>query len=263
MHVKRLSLIIAVVLVSMLTWWAARAWLVGVSPFTDYVGMILPAVMMIVLAAVVGISWLLLEHPLDRWAAILASWASFIIFFSPDIWYLSVLPVFAAFWYVGSRRIRHDIMEHTKVRIWSGLDRGVRMVLLGVYLMISLGFFLLPIGRTADVNLISKSVQGTVQSTYDSQLVQAQLNQLPRAQQTQVKQELTTQIDAQIHQWLGPLAPYLPPLLAFGFFLILWGFSFIFRELGLALAVPLFMILKSTGFVTVGEKDVKAEVITL
>ncbi|HTP57099.1 MAG TPA: hypothetical protein VMJ72_02385 [Candidatus Paceibacterota bacterium] len=263
MHVKRISLIVAVVVVSMLTWWAAHAWLTVFSPFTDYVGMIWPAVMMIVLAAVVGIAWLLLEHPLDRVAAILASWATFVIFFSPDIWYLSVLPVFVGFWYVGSRRIRHDIMDHTKIRVWSGLDRGVRLVLLGVYLMISLGFFLLPIGRTADVNLISQGIQGTVQSTYNSDLVKSQLTQLPPALQAQVKSELTTQIDTQIHQWLGPVAPYLPPLLAFGFFLILWGFSFIFRELGLALAVPLFAVLKKTGFVTVGEKDVKADVVTL
>ncbi|HUO75331.1 MAG TPA: hypothetical protein VMU12_00185 [Candidatus Paceibacterota bacterium] len=263
MHVKRISLIIAVVVVSMLTWWAASTWLSGPGPFTDYVGMIFPAVMIIVLSAVVGIAWLLLEHPLDRVAAILASWASFVIFFSPDVWYLSILPVFTGFWYIGSRRIQHDIMEHTKIRIWSGLDRGVRLVLLGVYLMISLGFFLMPIGHTADVNLISRGLQDSVKSSYSSQLVQSQLNQLPQSQQTQVETQLTKQIDTQVHQWLGPLAPYLPPLLAFGFFLILWGFSFIFRETGLALAVPLFALLKATGFVTVGEKDVKADVVTL
>lgn len=263
MHVKRIGIIITVVVVSMLTWWAARVWLSGLNPFTDYWSMIWPAVMITLQAAVIGLAWMLLEHPVDRLAAILASWATFILFFSPDVWYLSVLPVFVAFWYLGAHRIQHDIHERTKLRLSAGLDRGVRLVLLGAYLMISLGFFLLPIGRTADVKLISKGIQGTVQSTYSSGLVKSQLSQLPPSLQAQVKAELNTQIDAQVHQWLGPLGPYLPPLLAFGFFLILWGFSFIFREAALGLSAGIFAILKSTRFVTVGEKDVKADVVTL
>jgi hypothetical protein len=261
MHVKRISISVAVVVVSMLTWWVSRSWLNAGSPFTDYSGALWPAILLTLQAAVVGLAWMLLDRPLDRLAAILASWASFILFFTPNIWYVSALPVFVAFWYVGSRRIQHDIHERSKLRVWSGLDRGVRLVLLGSYLMISLGFFLLPVSKATDVNAISKGIQGTATSTYDSQLVKDQLGQLPQSQQTVVKEQLGSQIDAQVHRWLGPLGPYLPPILAFGLFLVLWGFSFIFRELGLALAVALFALLKATGFVTVGEKDVKAEVI--
>jgi hypothetical protein len=263
MHVKRISLIVAVIVVSMLTWWASHAWLSGPSPFSDYRAMVWPGVSVIVLAAVVGLAWMLLEHPLDRLAAILASWASFILFFKPDIWYLSVLPVFVALWYAGSRHIRADVRDHLKIRIWSGLSRGVRLVLLGAYLMISLGFYLLPVSKQTDVSTISRDIQGSVRSTYSSQLVESQLSQLPPSVQAQVKAELGSQIDRQVRRFLGPLAPFLPPLLAFGLFLVLWGLSFVFRDLGLALAVGLFAALKATGFVLVEQKQVPAEVVTL
>ena len=263
MNVKQISIIIAVAVMSVLTWWAARSWLAGMNPFTNYIAMVFPALVTSVLAGVTGLAWMLLERPMDRLAAILASWASYMVFFSPDIWYLAVLPIFVAFWYVGSRRIQHEIHERQKLRVWSGLDRGVRLVLLGIYVMISLGFYLLPISHTTNVTVISKGLQSAVQSTYGSGLVQSQLNQLPASEQAQVKGELSVQINAQVHQWLDPLEPYLPLFLTLGVFLVLWGFSVIFRILGLALAVGLFSLLESTGFVHVGVKDVKADVVTL
>ncbi len=260
---KRIAVIVTAVAVSVLTWWATHSWLTGINPFTDYGSMVWPAVMIILQAGIIGLAWMLLERPLDCLAAILASWALFVLFFSPDVWYISALPVFAAFWYIGSRRIQHDVHERSKLRLWSGLDRGVRLILLGTYLMISLGFYLLPVSRATDVSAISKGLQGSAQSTYNSDFVKSQLDQLPPSQQAQVRQEIGAQIDAQVRKWLGPLGPLLPPILAFGLFVTLWGFSFIFRELGLALSVALFAFLKKTGFVQVGEKDVKAEVLKM
>ena len=260
---KRIALIVAAATSTTLTWWASKAWLTTAHPFTELGMMVVPALAIILTAAVVCMAWVLLEGPWERVAAILASWASFIIFWRPDIWYVSALPLFVLFWYAGSRRVRHDVKERRVLRIRSCLDHGMRLVLLGIFLMISLGFYLLPENRTTDLNTVSTGVQKSLDAAYQNSVVQSQLAELPSAAQAQVRRDLAAQADSLVRKWLGPLAPYLPPLLAFVLFLSLWSVSFLFREAGLTVASLMFWGLKRTGFITVSEEQTKAEVIKL
>jgi hypothetical protein len=259
---KRIGMVLAVVASSAVTWKVAHVWLTGPDPFTDLTTMLWPAVAIMVQAAVVGLAWLLLEERVDRLAAILASWAAFILFWRPDVWYVSALVPFILFWYIGSRRIRHDIHERRTLRVWAGLDRGVRLVLLGVFLMISLGFYLLPTSAPS-VDSISKGVQDSLHSSYSSSLVQSQLQGIPQSTGVKAQEQLASQVDHYVRTWVGPLAPYLPPLLAFVLFLSLWGVSFLFRESGLALAALLFLLLRKVGFLRIVQEDQPVDVIRL
>lgn len=56
---------------------------------------------------------------------------------------------------------------------------------------------------------------------------------------------------------------YLPPVIAFGLFLVLWGLSFIFVYAGLLVAWLIFKLLKVTGFVKIETVEVPAERIDL
>lgn len=262
-HLKRISIISTVAVVSALTWWTAHAWLTVPGRFSDWHTWLLPAVMLTALTAVVALSWGLLERPGDRLAAILASWAVFVLFWPPNIWYISALPLFFLLWYEGSRRIRTDMGERHKVHMWSGLERGVRLILLAMYLMVSLGFYLLPTSRAADLKTVSSGIRSSLELSYGNPTIQSQLDQLPPAAQAQVKRDLLLQVDDAVHRWLGPFGPYVPPLLAFALFLTLWGMSFLFREAALLIAFLLFALLKATGFVRIEEKSVKAETLTL
>lgn len=260
---KRIGLIVAVAISSTLVWATTKPWLESPVAFSGYMVLVWPAIAVVFASALTGLAWMLLVRPVERIAAILASWASFIIFWKPDIWYVSVLPLFVLLWYESSRRIRNDVTDRHKVRVNISLGTGLTPLLLGTFLMISLGFYLLPAYHTVTPGRVSVGVQGWLEGAYSQPLIEQQLSQLPPSMQAQVKRDLAKSVDDWIIKILGPLGPFVPPLLAFALFLVLWSVSFIFREAAIWLGVLLFKILKTVGFIKVGEKDVKAEVIEL
>jgi len=261
--IKRIACITAVALTSTLVWATAKPWLESPFRFSGYSIVLWPALTFTLASAVTGLAWMLLESRMDRLAAILASWATFILFWRPDIWYLSMLPVFAGLWYLAARRIRVDVLDRHKVRVMNSLGTGMMPLMLGTCLMLSLGFYLLPAYHTVDARDVSVGLQSQIDTVYGNPLIEAQLSQLPDSMQAQVKSDLTKTVDGWVKRFLGPLGPYLPPLLAFGLFLVLWSFLFMFRELAIWLGALLFMALKATRFVSVQEQEVKAEVLVL
>lgn len=260
---KRIGLIIAVALSSTLVWATAKPWLESPVAFSGYMVLAWPAIAVVFASALTGLAWMLLVRPIERIATILASWVSFIFFWKPDIWYVSVLPLFVFLWYESSRRIRNDAGDRHKVRVSTSIGAGLTPLLLGTFLMISLGFYLLPAYHTVTPSRVSIGVQGWLEGAYNQPLVEQQLSQLPPSMQAQVKRDLAKSVDDWVKKVLGPLGPFVPPLLAFALFLVLWSVLFIFRELAIWLGVLLFMLFKAVRFIKVGEKDVKAEVITL
>ena len=262
---KRIAVIVAVIVCSTLTWWVSHAWLSGPHPFTDVSTYVWPTLALVLLGAVGMLACVFVDHWTDWLAFTLASWASFIIFWSPDIWYLTVLPVFVLYWYEAWRRTRNDLSDRRKVRMGATLGIGMKMLLLGTYLMVSLGFFLLPSTRNIDIGQISSNAKEQVNQAYDNPLVRSQLesDQFPTSFRQQAREDLLKRVDLFIRNWVGPLGPFIPPILAFVLFLSLWSVSFIFRELAIWLGIGLFALLKTTGFVRVEEADVKAEVIRL
>ncbi len=260
---KRIVLIVAIVICAALTWATAKPWLESPLRFSGWLRPFWPALSVTVLAAVAGVSFCLLQSRWDRLAAILASWAAFIVFWQPDIWYLSALPLFVLLWYESSRRIQDDMHDRRTVRINAALGRGVKLILLGAFLMVSVGFYLLPENRSADISTLSRGVQGSLDDAYDSKLVRGQLDELPVSLQAQFRNDIAQSVDEFFHNNLGRWSGYVPPFLAFALFLVLWSVSFILREVAIWLGVLLFKFLRVVKFIRIEEKEVKAEVITL
>jgi hypothetical protein len=263
MDIKRIALMAVVIVASALMWWSSHAWLTTEGRFADWKLFIWPALAVIVLGALVGLAWALLPSRLERFAVSTASWATLAVFFDPNIWYVSMLPIFLLLWLDASRRIQRETKERYKVRIRSIVGAGAKFILLGVFLLISLGFYLTPVGSSINVDTVSGSLQRTVDSSYGLPVIRDRLADLPPSLQGQFKRDMAVYVDEYAQQWLGPIASFLPPLLALALFLGLWGISGIMRELVLAVAAGLFMLLKSVGFVQIGEEDVTKEVLKL
>jgi hypothetical protein len=263
MDFKRIGTVLTVVILATLTWGATHEWLAGPHPFSDVMAMIRPAIALCVLAAVTGLAFAILSSRWDRWAIILASWATFIFFWPPDIWYVSALPLFVLFWHEAARRISDDLVDRRKVRISATLGRGVKLILLGAFLMVSVGFYLLPANREADLGVVSRGVQGALESAYDAPIVEQQLAELPPALQAQFRRDVAEYVDTAVQDWLGPYQGVVPPFLAFALFLALWSVSFVLKELAIWLGHGLLIILRLTKFVGIEERDVKAEKLVL
>lgn len=260
---KRGVIIVAVVLTATLVWATAKPWLESPVRFASYTILLWPSLALILASAVAGLAWMTLESPRDRLAAAVASWASFVLFWSPDIWYLTLLPIFVGLWHLSAQRTRTDLADRHTIRITTSLGAGLTPLMLGTFLMLSMGFYLLPANQEMSVSEVSQGIQEQVENAYDNPIVKSQFDQLPPAMRSQVKADLGKGIDQYVRRFLGPFEQLLPPLLAFGLFLVLWSVLFIYRELAIRCGAIVFWVLKRSGFLRIEEKAVKAEVIVL
>lgn len=263
MQHKRLILIGSVIFVSIVTWWSSYGWLSAEGKFADWHRYLLPLIFVIVYAAVAGLALALLDSRWDRIAVITSSWASFVIFFPPSVWYLSALPLFFLFWMDASRRSHQERTERSKIRTRSMVGAGTRFLLLGIFLMISLGFYSVRTDGSLTLTVISEGVQRQVDSAYETDFVQGRLADVPPSLQSQFRQDVANYVETFVDRWLGPIGPYLPPILALALFLGLWSTVGLVREPVLWLAAGLFWLMRRTGFVTVTEKQVSKEVVSL
>lgn len=239
---KRISLILSVIVSSTLTWAVAHLWLNNSARFSDFLVMLWPALTFIFAGAVTAVAFLLMDQWIDCVAATLASWAVFVFFFAPNIWYISVLPVFGAFWVIARHHIRADLTDRRTIRPSAILGQGMKSILLGSFLMVSLGFYLLPTPIT--ITSISRDIQRQAQAISGNPLVAPQVDQLVRS-------------------WLGPVKQFIPPILAFALFLTLWSINVLFRGPAIWLGDFIFRLLRRIGFVRIHEKSMTAEVLEL
>lgn len=239
MKYKRIAVVVAVILTSVLMWWAARAWLDQPAPFTDWRAMLFPALVAVLYGAVCGVALMLLDRWPERCAAMLGSWATFGIFWPGNAYYLSALPVFALAWFVASVHIKNDLADRRKVRVSATLAPGMKYILLAAFLMVSLGFYFTPHAQESSVASLSHSVQ------------------------VQVRQEFSVNAEQIIRTWLKPVSRWVPPILALALFVVLWSLNFIFREPAIWLGTGLFWLLHRIGFVRIEKKQIEFEVLSL
>ena len=263
MHTKRLVHMGAVFASSVLTWWTAHRWLSAEGQFSDWQLYLPPLLFAIVFGALAGLALALLRSRWDRIAVITSSWASFVIFFPASIWYISALPLFFFFWMDASRRSHDERLERNKIRVRNFIGVGAKLVLLGIFLMISLGFYSVRTEGGITLDAISRGVQRQVDVAYETQFVQEQLSDVPPSLQGQFRRDFARQVDAFVRRWLAPVAQFIPPILALFLFLGLWSVVWLIREPVLWVASGVFAIMRRTGFVTVTQKQVPKEVITL
>jgi hypothetical protein len=263
MTAKRLTVIATVIAMAVLTWWSTHRWLSQEGQFADWRLYLLPLLLGILYAAAAGLALALLRSRWDRIAVITTSWAVFVVFFPASIWYLSALPVFLAFWMEASRRNQQERDERRRLRAHVLVGAGTRFLLLGIFLMVSLGFYSLRTNGELTLDVVTRGVQQRVDNAYENDLIRNRLADVPASLQSQFRQDLAEAIESFVERWLGPVAPYLPPIFALALFLGLWSSVSLVRLPVLWIAGGLFLLMRKTGFVTVTEEDVKREIVVL
>jgi hypothetical protein len=236
---KRIVIVGAVILSAAIAWWAARVWMDQPMMFSDWRTMLFPAIAVILFGAVSGLALILLDRWSERIAALLGAWASFGLFWSGNVYYVSALFVFALFWFIALQYIRNDIADRRQVRVKVTLAHGMKYVLFAAFLMVSLGFYYTPHAQQAGLTEISQGAQ------------------------MQLRQGLSVNVDQIIRTWLKPIAKWVPPIFALALFLVLWSLNFILREPAVWLGAGIFWVLRKIGFVKIGKKQIESEIIEL
>lgn len=99
--------------------------------------------------------------------------------------------------------------------------------------------------------------------TIVEQTVGGQLEDADPRQKEAVFNQITQEIVREGNKVLEPYFGYLPPVLAFGLFLVLLGIGWVFVWLSAVLGIMVFWALKKINFFRIEEKDVKAETIVI
>lgn len=157
---------------------------------------------------------------------------------------------------------RHDgieeIEQRTKINPRTIVRRSASPVLMALFLLISFAAFQSPVAKgISEAGQLPSASQQFMRSVVDS-VVGSQI-EVSGAEKEDIVNEVTNRTFRQINSILKPYFQYAPPLLAFGLFLVLWGFSWFFVQLSVLVGMLIFWILKKTGFVKMEKYNVEAE----
>ncbi len=260
---KKVILIIVVGIMACLFWFWAKPWIESPGRFLEIGIWLKPLITFVVLTSAIGLSFLLLkDYALKILISALVGLPFFFVF-GFNQFYLGAFVLMVLLFMYGMRNIQAETGERTKINIRVIMQRGLPRIVTAMLVMVSFAFFFSPnIQASAKNGQLPPSFKQVIERTVDS-FLGGQIKNLSPQERQQVKSQTVSQVMEQFAEFLGPYVQYLPPILAFGLFLILQGLSFIFVWLAVLVSALLFATLKRTGFFKIGAVSVEAEKIEL
>ena len=256
---KKVSIIIAVTVIAILFWLSLVPWLKEGARF-QHVGVWLPPFLALsLLIGTISLGIVLLEKKRLWLLMTMLSGLPIFILFGLHYIYLVFLGLLLISVLAAGQMIKRELKERYKVDIGVLSRTGVHYIVLPFLIGISFIYYFTPqLQSRVNDGLFPQSFQRTIASGVQ-QFIDAS-GEIPAGIDTKgASVQAVGVMFGRINTALKPYQPYLPPLLAFGLFIILWGVGFLFRWLGTLFARLLFYILKKTGFVKITEVEVKAE----
>ncbi len=260
---KKAILIVAVGIIACLFWFWVKPWIESPARFLEVGIWLKPLIMFAILTSAIGLSFLLIkDYVLKILTSVLAGLPFFFIF-GFNQFYLGAFVLMILLFTYGMRNIQAEAGGRTKINIRIIMQRGLPRIVTAMLIMISFAFFFSPnIQASANNKQLPPSFKQVIERTVDS-FLEGQVKNLSPQEGQQVKNQTINQIMEQFTVFLGPYIQYLPPILAFGLFLILQGLSFIFVWLAVLVSVVLFWIMKKSGVVRIQVVQKEAEELTM
>ncbi len=256
---KKATLIIMVGVFACLFWFWAKPWIDSPARFLQIGIWLKPLIMFAVLTSAIGLSFLLLkDYALKILTSALAGLPFFFVF-GFNQFYLGAFVLMILLFMYAMRNIQAEAGGRTKINIRIIMQRGLPRIVTAMLVMISFAFFFSPnIQASAKNKQLPPSFKQVIERTVDS-FLGGQVKNLSPQERKQIESQTVSQVLEQFTEFLGPYIQYLPPILAFGLFLILQGLSFIFVWLAVLVSVLLFWIMKKAGFVRLAIVQKEAE----
>lgn len=274
MNYKRPVILIAVILIATAFWMDAANWMQSDTRFDQWTNVLVPAALLTLTASAMALSFLLVSRGLWALSIIASVLGAFLVAFGFGTLFLAGAAVAAVCWWWASHIISRELVERRTIRVSSILSHGLPKILLGFYILTSFAFYATPASQNITREEASDAFQEQVEKTSDV-ILQGELEKLPPGQRAQVKRQISSQAVTTFSGLLNfqfcvsdtvctpSVLELLPPLYAFLFFVTIWGFGLIFREVGVLLGSGLFIVLKGARFLDVSQEDTKADILKL
>ncbi|MBI2676967.1 MAG: hypothetical protein HYX21_03440 [Candidatus Yanofskybacteria bacterium] len=241
---------------SLFFWLKAKPWIADPLRFQEVDVWLWPVVMLIAYTALLALSLLLLPK-LYKLLAIFFNLAIFLIFFGVDQVILAGAGLAFLIQLSAVKAVQNAGENSLRFKFVPALKSGISRLLTSVFILISFAYFLSPgVQASAQNKELPQGIRKTIQIVVGNYIGENLEIQNPR-----LKAETNNYIISQVTTFLQPYFKFLPPILAFGLFLILQGISVVFVWLAVLLAFIVFWILKMRGLVKIEKKPMEAEII--
>lgn len=159
--------------------------------------------------------------------------------------------------------VSNEILERTKINSRKLIRRSSNNIVLGLFILISFAAYGSPaIESFKNINELPSSSEVFIK-TVVNQTLSGELEGATPQQKDAVLNEVTRRMVERGNLFLKPYFEYIPPALAFGLFLALWGVGWIFIWLSVFLGMLIFWMLKRFKYFRIEERDMKAEVLLI
>ena len=139
------------------------------------------------------------------------------------------------------------------------MRRGLPHVISPFLIMISFAYFFSPgVQMQTSEKQLPPTINQVIEKTV-STFLGDEIKKLPPEEQAKAEGQLIGQVKNQLLEFAGPYFRFMPPVLAFGLFLVLTGLSAIFVWGSIGLAVFLIWVFKKTGLIQIKKIQIEAE----
>lgn len=256
-QMKKIVLIAVNAVLALFFWWKLGPWIDDPFRFSDSNIWLWPLVLFVLLAAVSGLSFLLLSKKFKLLIILLDVLLFLAVFGTNKFLFLGII-IFVLFQLTALDTIQNESQNRLQFKFKSVLKTGVSRLVTSFLILISFAYFISPtVQASVSRNELPSNVQKAVQILVGNYVGENLETQNPR-----LKAETTSLVLRQINSFLKPYFKFLPPLLAFALFIVLQGLGFVFVWLSVLVSFIVFIFLKISGLVKIEKKAKEAETIS-
>ena len=165
--------------------------------------------------------------------------------------------------YHAQDMVHGEISERIKMNSRILIRKGLANFIVAFFVLISFAAYQSPaIESFKDITELPSATNIFIKKVAEQSL-RGQLAEVEPGQKEAVLNQVTQEVIKETNLFLQPYFQYVPPVLSFGLFLVLWGISWVFVWLAVFFGMFIFWILKKSHFFKVEERDVKAERIVI
>ncbi|MBI4160628.1 MAG: hypothetical protein HY506_01860 [Candidatus Yanofskybacteria bacterium] len=247
---KKSALLLCLVAASSVSFWfSVEPWIKNPFQFSHINTWLKPLISLGLFSALIGLSFLIIRNGLIKFAVSIIAGLPFLFVFDFNQFYLIAFALIVLLHSSAAKDISKQATERIKIDIREIMGHGLPSVITPILLLISFAFFFSPeVQKSASQQELPPTAK-QVMSRVIGGFLGGEIEQLPPQEQKVTEELIVDKVFDQFNQVLSPYFKFLPPVLAFGLFLILQGLRFIFVWTGAAMAVILFWALRKTGFI--------------
>lgn len=258
---KDIGILVFVTALSALFWYLADLWILSPTRLGDEQLWVSLLLAFIVLVSFLAISFLTLGRYMFKLLIILLVIIPFFIFFKFDLYYLPSSVLMFLFSMYAIRLVKDEAEQRTKINIRMILRRGIPPILTGFFIMVSFAYFLSPaVQSIAEREELPPTFSQAVRQVFDV-MFKSEVANLPPVEREETREQIISQAVVKANEIIKPFFGYMPPVVAFGLFLVLQGLSLVFVWLAIAVGIAVFSILKRLNFFRISEVQVKSEIL--